>query len=1415
MEKLRYDVFLSHATLDKPVVEELARLLKKAGFEPWLDKWNLIPGEPWQEAIEKALEECATCAVCLGPSGTGPWQNEEMRAAIDRRVSDRSRHFRVIPVLLPHSERGEPSRLPAFLRATTWVEFRDTLGDENALHRLIRGIQGVPPGPDPGEAVAEGAQPYRGLQVFDVADALFFFGREALTEWLLDKLRTDTGNRFLAIVGPSGSGKSSLARAGLLAALKRGEIPGSDAWPAAICKPGEQPLESLAVALSGAAGAVRLGDSPSAVLNLIRDLGANPRMLHLTTRLSLRDAPADQRLVVLVDQFEEVFTLCPDEAQRQALIANLLHAATAADGRTVVVLTLRADFYGRCAAYPDLATAVSDRQSLVGPMTRDELRSAIERPAYLAGCELEGGLTDLLLNEVESQPNSLPLLEHALLQIWQRREGGRRLTIDAYHDVGGVAGALEKHAEEIYSGFTAEEGEICRRVFLRLVQVDEQGRATKRRLGLEELPGEGVVSRLTNARLLTTDQEKRPTVEVAHEALLANWQRLKQWIGDDREALRARRRLDEAVAEWIGRDRDASFLLEGGRLAQAEEWAEGHGGETGSEAKDFLAASVAARDLERQRELDQAKALEEEQRRRADSEHQRAEEQGQARRHLRKWAIASIATAIVAFAAAGIALYLRHVADQQRSVAVASDLAPNSVLLAQRDSALGLLLSIKAVQLATLGGQPHLSSAEEALRDNLSVFRGSPLSTGRVRAASVSSDRRWLAVGGTDGAISLWNLADQGPVIRLKIEGKSPRSYAEQIAVSTGGKWLLAGYEEKTVLHQLDTNQRQQATLSFKGEDWLVGSDPFSPDGSKLLTRQESDTWVLRALVNPLRTIAILKIRPSSLAFSPDGRWLAALESGSLAIWDLAMPTPNLRSRIPINKKLQALVFSSDSQWVVAAEPGKDGAVQAWKLNQPSKMGASVNFSLQTCKWSEPEAPGAEDPLFFPKIPNFASCFVFISDVRDIKVRLGVEPFTTAAADLQSKTFAAGSGPGVIRIGHLDTQSVSPWVGRFQAGPIWLLVLQGRWLVSQGGEDPPRKLEILPGLNVEGPEPLRFTHAPGMVAVSLQGWRLSVEAPTHKATFWGSQGPQPVGAAEQAVPPWIFSPDGQWLAAAGLDGRPRVWQINKDGTASKPKLFSTQYHHGSSITALSFSPNQLWLASGDQDGNSRLWSLKNRQSEPRSLTNSEGGVAAFAFSPDGLLIATAARNGSAVRLRDLTDDGPAAADRPEFPTDRLGSSEISLGGPTRAIAYLPDGRLALGSFGDRIELWQANHPGKYLASKATDISLLAASPRANHLASISSNGTVQVWSIEGRDPYPEPVRLRGVFKSLAFTSDGNGLWTLDNAGLLQRWTLGTDTLLNIACKAAGRNLTEREWKQYISESYQEREPCPEFPKAYD
>jgi hypothetical protein len=367
-----FHVFLSHSSADKPAVEALARRLAKEGIQAWLDKWNLIPGDPWQSAIEKALAESETCAVFVGPSGLGPWQNEEMRTAIDRRVRDSGRHFRVIPVLLPGAERAERSSLPTFLAATTWVEFRDSLDDADALHRLVCGIRGQEPGAGPGQAIYEGQCPYRGLRVFDVDDSPLFFGREALIQWLLNEVRPATEgqpvNRFLAIVGASGSGKSSVARAGLVAALKHDAIQGSCRWPVAILRPGPDPVESLAVALSRA---VNVGQGASALADLIAELQRSEKALHLTTRQSLSKNASDMRLVVLVDQFEELFTLCSKEGLREALISNLLYAARVAQGQTLVILTMRADFYAKCALNAELAAALSDHHVLVGPMSED------------------------------------------------------------------------------------------------------------------------------------------------------------------------------------------------------------------------------------------------------------------------------------------------------------------------------------------------------------------------------------------------------------------------------------------------------------------------------------------------------------------------------------------------------------------------------------------------------------------------------------------------------------------------------------------------------------------------------------------------------------------------------------------------------------------------------------------------------------------------------------------------------------------------------------------------------------------------------------------------------------------------------------------------------------------------------------
>lgn len=659
-----YDVFLSYNSADRPAVEYLANELQQSDLEPFLDKWHLIPGDPWQEAIEEALDRSHTCAILIGPQGISPWEHEEMRAAIEQRVADRA--FRVIPVLLPGAIRGERGRLPAFLARVTWVEFRESLDEHDAFRRLVAGIRGTAPGSGSGDVVYEEVCPYRGLQVFEEEHAPFFFGRQATTEWLVNDLRN---SRFLAVVGPSGSGKSSLVRAGLVPALRRGNVPGSEAWPLYVFRPGTRPLESLAVAL------VRMSASPGdlrAVSQLMDALSTSGRQLHLAARLALDETLEDSRLVLIVDQFEEIFTLCHEEAQRRVFIENLLYASAIEGGQTLVVLTLRADFYGKCAAYPDLAARFTDHQMLVSPMTEEELREAIVRPAQMVGLEFERGLPEALLHDVQAEPGALPLLQHTLLELWERREVPW-LTFGAYQEIGGIRGAIAHRADSIYAEFDEAERTIAKRIMLRLTQPGEGTEDTRRRVSkVELLPTdeqsqltEDVIQVLSNARLLTTTRDMATgteQVDVAHEALVRGWPRLQEWIEEDRAGWRTLRQLTTAAREWADHGRDESYLYRGLRLSEAEAWAEEHRDELNQLEAEFFEKSASLRDQEKaeqehQRELEltvaRMQAEEAEAKRRAEEERALEAEaqfhqQLQRSKRLRQLAIATTAITVVA-----------------------------------------------------------------------------------------------------------------------------------------------------------------------------------------------------------------------------------------------------------------------------------------------------------------------------------------------------------------------------------------------------------------------------------------------------------------------------------------------------------------------------------------------------------------------------------------------------------------------------------------------------------------------------------------------------------------------------------------------------------------------------------------------
>jgi WD40 repeat protein len=452
--------------------------------------------------------------------------------------------------------------------------------------------------------------PYRGLLAFEQQHASYFFGREALTQQLLARLQralqTGEGHRLLAIIGPSGSGKSSLAQAGLIAALKQGWIQGSETWRVAALRPGSDPLESLGAALYKV-GVVELRACDA----LREEMLHSERTLH---RVTYEISP-ERRVIVLVDQFEEVFTLCGREALRRAFIDNLLYAAGASGGQLLVLLTLRADFYGQCIPY-ELATVLPAHQVLVKPMTEDGLRRAIQQPAYTAGRVFEAGLVERLLDDVCGQAGGLPLLQYALLELWNRCPG-RTLTHEAYDGIGRVEGALERRAEAVYESLGSDERTICRTIMLRLVlpgegQADSGCQASYEDLGTmvgELVVVEGVVHKLADARLLTVGgKDGERYVQVAHEALFRGWRRLRTWIDENRESLRLHRRLVQAAQEWRENDRDPSYLYWGLRLAQVEAWVAQPAGRLGGLEQSFLEASRAARD-ERQQEMRQAESL--------------------------------------------------------------------------------------------------------------------------------------------------------------------------------------------------------------------------------------------------------------------------------------------------------------------------------------------------------------------------------------------------------------------------------------------------------------------------------------------------------------------------------------------------------------------------------------------------------------------------------------------------------------------------------------------------------------------------------------------------------------------------------------------------------------------------------------
>lgn len=739
---------------------------------------------------------------------------------------------------------------------------------------------------------ADARPPYAGLAAFGESDAGVFFGREKLTAALVEHLKE---KRLLVLFGASGSGKSSVLRAGVL--------PAFSGVSTLVLTPGPHPLEECAVRLAARAGAA--ADSVRA------DLAADPGAFHRMVRQLLagrrESDPATDELIVVVDQFEEVFTLCRDARERERFVASLIHAAQAPDSRTRVAVAVRSDFYTHCTRLPGLVDVLPRAHHPVGPMTAEELRAAIVRPAAHARLTVESALLTTLMADAHGRPGALPLLSHALLETWRRRRGNA-LTLAGYRAAGGFEGALTQTAEAFHHALSDSGRLAARRLFLRLVALGEGTEDTKRRVPRHELDDgpdtAPVLEQATRARLLTVDGDH---VEIAHEALIRCWNRLGGWLDEDRNQHRLLRALTEATALWESLDHDDDILYRGARLAAV---------------KDIPPQALTARE---RAFVDASESA-------AQEAHRRDR---RSLRRLRRLVAALVVLLVCAVAAAGFAVQAQSTVTRQRNEAVVLRAADESVRLSPHDPSLAAQIALAAYR------QAPRKRTRDALLSTLSVASADPRATGPEPAGhtpAVAPDGRTLAM--ADGSqVSLWDIGDPRRPRRLGIidgDGTGMNS----IEFTPGGRTLLGAGGDGTLRSWDVTDPRHPVLLSKRptGHSDAIYSVAVRRDGRMAATSSYDDTVRLWDVTDPARPRPLGTLRGHSanvkpLAFSPDGATLASgSDDRSVRIWDVTRPRHAATVAVLKGHRhfVDALAYSPDGRTLLSGSD--DRTAKLWDV---------------------------------------------------------------------------------------------------------------------------------------------------------------------------------------------------------------------------------------------------------------------------------------------------------------------------------------------------------------------------------------------------------------------------------------------------------------------------------------------------
>jgi WD40 repeat protein/DNA-binding SARP family transcriptional activator len=1047
----------------------------------------------------------------------------------------------------------------------------------------VQDLQGVDERTTPRRWEAPVVCPFKGLASFDVADAEYFFGREKLVAELVALV---VGARLLGIVGPSGSGKSSVMRAGLLPALASGVLPGSETWKQVLIRPGEHPLRELTDALAAA------GES--------------------------------DRIVVAVDQFEETFTTCEDEAERAAFIAELGSIASDRDGRAIVVIALRADFYGRCAAYPELAEQLAANHVLVGSMHRDELRRAIELPARRVGLRVDTELADALVADVKDEPGALPLLSTALLELWQRRDG-RRLRYTVYEQTGGVHGAVARLAEEAFRKLDDEQQVVARGVLMRLAGEGAAGGVERRRVALNELETERnevadrVVALLTDQRLLTVSSG---TVELAHEALMREWPRLRDWIDADREGLRIHRNLNAAAREWEALGRDDGALYRGERLVEAAEWNEAQQPHLNETERAFFAACEEARQRDRM-----------------------------TRRRRIALGFGSLAVTLLAISiVAVVSISQRREAQLQRDISDSRELAARAASLLDSDPGLSRLIALAAYK------RHDTDQAESAVRQATLADRMTavlPADRGWVYTVAPSGDGHLIATAGDDGAVRIWDLRRR----RLTATIKGHRGPARAVGLSPDGtKVATAGEDGDVALANADGTKRRVLLTIPRGaatRDTYPDSLEFSSDGSRLVVGAQDGTVRLVNLGD--RTSRVLGRERRAIQrvhFNKAGTKVVSAGEGLARIWDVA--SGGSIALVHSNTLVFDASFGPDGRHVATA--AADGFLRIWnaatghQVRAPVKVVAQYLQSVRYSRDGSQLVTGADDGVV--RIYDARQALLgaelkgTVGSVSDAAfaaggaiVSVGVDGALRVWAPVQTTALRGEATPVLSAdrmhvvwgdmLGYVHRWEIATGVDRKLADHAQTMAVaqesaDGSRIVSASVDGTVRLYDVKSGRSRRVPSDAREKFA---VAIDRTGRRIAFAGTGPLIRVQAADGAQArvLHGHTGDVVRLAFSPDSKHLASASRDGTARIFNVD-DGA-----LEQTLRGHAATVTSVAYSDDGQRVVTAGADGTIRIWSAAGRPAGV--LYGHRGAVNTAEFNHRGDRIVSTGEDGT-VRVWD-------------------------------------------------------------------------------------------------------------------------------------------------------------------------------------